>query len=174
MVWHDTAMEDDDFISKTRRKRQMKELQDVGAALVKLSAEQLARLDMPEALREAVADCKRFTKHEAIRRQMQYIGRIMRDIDAGPIADQLARIEAPSKRHTALFHVAERWRQDLLADPLAVARFVREFPEADPHRLRQLIDSAREEKDSAKPPRNFRELFHLLNAIVQDHARRHP
>jgi len=174
MVWHDTAMEEGDFISKTRRKRQMKDLQDVGAALVKLSAEQLARLDLPESLRDAVLECKRFTKHEAIRRQMQYIGRIMREIDAGPIAEQLARLEAPSRRHTALFHVAERWRTEILADPGAVARFVKEFPEADPHRLRELADTAREEQRGSKPPRNFRELFHVLNAIVQDHARRHP
>ncbi|HTS85599.1 MAG TPA: ribosome biogenesis factor YjgA [Usitatibacter sp.] len=174
MVWHDTAMEEGDFISKTRRKRQMKDLQDVGAALVKLSTEQLARLDLPEPLRDAVLECKRFSKHEAVRRQMQYIGRIMREIDAGPIAEQLARLEAPGKRHTALFHVAEKWRAEILADPGAIARFVKEFPEADPHRLRELATDAREEQGASKPPRNYRELFHVLNAIVQDHARRHP
>ena len=74
-------MDADNFISKTRRKRQMRELQDVGAALVKLSPEVIQRLQLPEALREAVLECKRFTKHEAIRRQMQYIGRIMRALE---------------------------------------------------------------------------------------------
>jgi len=166
-------MEEDDFISKTRRKRQMKDLQDVGSSLVRLSAEQLSRIEMPEELREAVMECKRFTKHEAIRRQMQYIGRIMRDIDAGPIVDQLTRLEAPTRRHTALFHAAEKWRRDLLDDDDAVKRFVKEFPEADPHRLRGLIEGAREEERASKPPRSSRELFHVLNAIVQDHARRH-
>src|SRR5262249_52346595 len=130
--------------------------------------------DMPENLREAVLDCKRFTKHEALRRQMQYIGKIMRDIDAGPIAAQLALIEAPSKRQTALFHVAEQWRTDLMSDPDAVARFVKEFPEADPHRLRELAEEAREEKRMSRPPRSYRELYHVLNALLQDHARRHP
>src|SRR5262249_13952355 len=152
------VMDDDDFISKSQRKRQAKGLQDVGAALVKLSKEQLARIDMPENLREALLDCKRFTKHEALRRQMQYIGKIMRDIDAGPIAAQLALIEAPSKRQTALFHVAEKWRTDLMSDPDAVARFVKEFPEADPHRLRELAEEAREEKRMSRPPRSYREL----------------
>src|SRR5258708_38561263 len=128
-------MEEDDFISKTRRKRQMKELQDVGAALVKLSKDQLTRIEMPERLREAITQCRDITKHEARRRQVQYIGRIMRDIDAGPIAAQLAQIEAPSKRQTAVFHVAERWRTDLLEQPDAIARFVKEYPEADPNRL---------------------------------------
>ena len=167
-------MEEDDFISKTRRKRDAHDLQDLGKALVKLSKEQLSRIDMPENLREAISECRRFTKHEAIRRQMQYIGKIMRDIDAGPIAAQLAMIEAPSKRQTALFHVAERWRADLMDEPDAVARFVKEFPEADPHRLRELAEEAREEKRTSKPPHSYRELFHVLNALLQDHARRHP
>src|ERR1700674_6053709 len=101
-------MEDDDFISRPRRKRQMTELQVAGAALVKLSREQLERLDIPEPLREAVLECKRFTKHEAIRRQMQFIGRIMRELDTAPIAEQLAAIHAPSRRQSALFHLAER------------------------------------------------------------------
>jgi ribosome-associated protein len=168
------VMEDDDFISKTRRKRQMQELQDLGAALVKLSRDQLAHIDMPEGLREAIEACRRITKHEARRRQLQYIGRIMRDIDAGPVAAQLAQIEAPSKRQTAVFHVAERWRTDLMDDPDAIARFVKEYPEADPHRLRELAEDAREEKRTSRPPRSYRELFHVLNALLQDHARRHP
>ena len=164
-------MEDDDFISKTRRKRQMHELQDVGAALVKLSADQLARLDLPEELRAAILDARRFTKHEALRRQMQYIGRIMRELDAGPIAEQLAALHAPSHRQTALFHIAERWRDELVADPRAVERFADEFPQADPVRLRALAAAAAEEKGSQRSVKPFRELFHALNAIIQDHAK---
>ena len=167
-------MEEDDFISKTRRKREMTELQDLGAALVKLSKEQLARIDMPESLRDAIDECRRFTKHEAIRRQMQYIGRIMRNIDAGPIAAQLAEIEAPSKRQTALFHVAEQWRADMVESADAIARFVGEFPEADAKRLQELATQAREEKRTSKPPRSYRELFHVLNAFLQEHGRRRP
>ena len=167
-------MEERDFISKTRRKKQMAGLQDAGAELVGLSTEELARIDMPQELREAVQEARRMTRHEARRRQLQYIGRIMRDIDAGPVIEQLAAIKAPSKRQTALFHVAERWRQDLLADPATLARFVKEFPEADPHRIRALVEEARAEKDGARSPRRFRELFHVLSAIVQDHGRRHP
>jgi ribosome-associated protein len=167
-------MEEDDFISKTRRKKQMHALQDLGARLVALSAEELARIDLPETLREAVEDARRFTRHEARRRQMQYIGRIMRGLDAGPIAEQVAALKAPSKRQTALFHVAERWRQELLSDGEALERFVKEFPDADPHRIQAMVDEAREEKRASRAPRRFRELFHVLSAIVQDHARRHP
>ena len=164
-------MEEDDFISKTRRKRQMHDLQAIGAALVKLSPEKLARIDLPETLREAVSDAKKFTKHEAIRRQMQYIGRIMRDVDAGPIQEQLNALEAPSRKQTAIFHVAEKWRQAILDDPEQIAAFVKEYPEADPKRLRELASGAGEEKRVGKPPRQFRELFHVLNGILQDHGK---
>lgn len=163
-------MEEEDFISKTQRKRRMAELQDVGAALVKLSPEQLARLGLPDRLLEAVLACKRFTRHEAVRRQMQYIGRIMRDIDAGPLVEKLGELEAPSRRQSALFHVVEEWRGQMLADDAAIDRFAREFPAADVHRLRALAAAAREEKSAARAPKHFRELFHAINTTVQDQA----
>ena len=167
-------MEDDsEFISKTRLKKQMHDLQSIGATLVKLSPERLARLDIPEALREAVLQAQRFRKHEAVRRQMQYIGKLMREVDAGPIVEQLNALEAPSRKQTAVFHVAEKWRLALVDDPSKVADFVKEFPEADQHRLRELAIMAGEEKRTEKPPRQFRELFHVLNAILQDHSKKH-
>ena len=164
--------DDSDFISKTRRKRQMHDLQAIGATLVKLSPEKLARLPLPDVLREAVVEAQRFKKHEAIRRQLQYIGRIMRDIDAGPIVEQLNAMEAPSRKQTAVFHVAERWRLALMEDPEKVGDFVQEFPGADPQKLRALAIAAAAEKRADKPPKQFRELFHALNAILQEHSRR--
>ena len=163
--------EPDEFISKTQRKKESRQLQDVGAALVELSREQLARIDMPERLREAVTACQSITKHEARRRQMQYIGKIMRTVDAGPIAEQLAAFEAPSKKQTALFHAAEKWRDDLLADPLAMGRFEREFPHADVHRIRQLLEATKVERAQKRAPKHVRELFHAVNAAVQEAAR---
>ena len=162
--------EEDDFISKTRRKRQMADLQRLGAELVDLSAEQLARVEMPELLRDAVVACRTVTKHEARRRQMQYIGRIMRSIDSGPIAEALEGLQSPSKKQTALFHVAEKWRDELLDDPQAIVRFEREFPHADAHRVRVLIEAVRGERAAKRAPKHFRELFHAINAAVQQHA----
>lgn len=150
----------------------MAELQDVGAALVGLSAEQLARIELPETLREAIVACRRITRHEARRRQMQYIGRLMRGVDAAPIVEQLRALSEPSRKQTAVFHVAERWRQDILDDDTAAARFAAQFPEADLGRLRALAQAAREEKRAARAPKHFRELFHAINAILQEHARK--
>jgi ribosome-associated protein len=98
----------------------------------------------------------------------------MRNIDAAPIAAQLAELEAPSRRQTAVFHVAERWRDEIMGEPGAIERFMKEFPEADANRLRELAEKAREEKRTSRPPRSFRDLFHVLNGLLQDHARRNP
>ena len=130
-------MEDANLISKTRRKKQMHDLQALGAALVKLPADQLRRIELPDDLREAVEACRPMTKHEAIRRQMQYIGKLMRHLEAGPIAAQLEALNAPAARETARFHRAERWRDALLADGDGLERFVQEFPEADAESLRR-------------------------------------
>jgi len=161
--------ERDDFISKSQRKRESTALQVMGAQLVKLSGDQLARIAMPESLREAIVECRRLTKHEAIRRQMQYIGKIMRDIDCEPIAAQLNALTAPSKRQTARFHLAEKWRDELLADATAMERFAREFPDADLEGVKRLAEAARAAREKkAASPRPVRELFHAINAVVQD------
>jgi ribosome-associated protein len=165
-------MDEDDFISKTRRKRQATEMQDIGAELVKLSAEQLARIDLPERLREAVTECRRLTRHEAIRRQKQYIGKLMREIDAAPIAEQLASVHAPSQKQTALLHLAEKWRADMLADAEALERFVREFPHAEARELQVLVTKARAEAKTDKPPKFFRQLFHAVNGAIQHQAKK--
>ncbi len=167
-------MSDENLISKTRRKKQMHDLQEIGVTLTRLPAEQLARIELPDDLREAVLACRKMTKHEAVRRQLQYIGKVMRRIDAAPIAAQLEAMHAPSHRQTALFHRAEQWRADMLADPAAVDRFVQEFPGADPHRLRALAAGANDERLAERPPRRFRELFQAINDILQDHEKRTP
>ena len=114
------------------------------------------------------------TKHEARRRQIQYIGRLMRDFDAAPIAAQLAEFEAPTKKQTALFHVAERWRQDLVDDPTGMERFLKEFPRADAKHMQALAEAARADRRSGRGSRAFRELFHAVNALVQESARKAP
>jgi ribosome-associated protein len=167
-------MSDENLISKTRRKRQARDLQDLGAALTRLQPDQLARIELPDELRQAVIECRKMTKHEAIRRQMQYIGRVMRDIDAAPIAAQLEALHAPSHQQTALFHRAERWRSDLVADPAAAELFAQEYPGADPQRLRALAAAAAEERSAERPPKRYRELFRIINGILEEHARRRP
>jgi ribosome-associated protein len=170
----DDTMGDENLISKTRRKRQMLDLQKVGVALAELRTDQLARLEMPEDLRKAILERRAMTKHEAIRRQMQYVGKLMRKLDAAPIIAQLEAMHAPSHQQTALFHRAERWRTEMMAEGDAIARFVAEFPDANAEHLRELSLAAVEERRAERTPKRYRELFQAINTILQDHGKRHP
>jgi len=160
-------MVDEERPSKTQRKKQMHELQALGERLVALNGEQLDAIGLPEDLRAAVAETSRMTRHEARRRQMQYIGRLMRDVDPEPIREKLAVWDGVSREHSAKLHLTERWRERLLEDPSALAEFLREHPGADAQRLRSLVRAAVAERDAAKAPRSYRELFRLLREILQ-------
>ena len=152
--------------SKTRKKKDMLALQDLGVELVELNDEQLASMRLPELLLEAVQEARRLTRHEARRRQMQYIGRVMRGIDAAPIRDRLDAWKGQGREHTAQLHALERWRDELLAGDPALARFLTQYPGADSRALRALIRNARREQKEILPPKNFRELFRVLRQAV--------
>ena len=151
-----------EIVSKTRRKQEMLALQALGAALVDLSETQLEAMTMESRLREAVMQAKRFGSHEARRRQVQYIGRIMRELDAEPIRAQLAAIEGHSAQDTARHRRLEAWRDRLLADEEALTEFASTHPGADLQKLRTLIRSVRKDRDENKTPRAYRELFRCI------------
>lgn len=152
--------------SKTKVKQQMHDLQDIGEQLAALSKEQLAELDLPETLRDALTELKRIHKFGAIRRQMQYIGRLMRDVDPAPIQEKLAVWSGTSKQHVAWQHLLERWRDRLLEDADALTELLSQYPTADAQHLRNLIRNAHKEKELGKPPKNYREIFQVLRDII--------
>jgi ribosome-associated protein len=151
-----------EIVSKTRRKQQMLALQALGAALVELSESQIAELTLESELREAVLDAKRMRTHEARRRQLQYIGRLMRELDAEPIRAQLAAIHGQSAEESARHRRLEAWRERLLADEAALTEFATEHPGADLQKLRTLIRSVRKDREDNKAPRAYRELFRCI------------
>lgn len=159
-------MSEDDFISKTKRKTAMLDLQTLGEELVTLSADRLSKLDLPENLLRAVIEAKRITQHGALKRQRQYIGRLMRDVDAAPIRATIDGWRHQSGGAVAAQHLAERWRDRLIGEDAAFTTFGDEYPGADLAHLRQLARNAREERAKEKPPRAFRELYRALLAIV--------
>ena len=164
-------MQDEEKPSKTQRKREMHELQALGARLVELNSEQLAAVGLPEELREAVEFARRTTKNEARRRQMQYIGKLMRSVDPEPIRERLKVWDGVSAEHTARQHRVERWRDRLLEDEAAVDELARIHPGIDTRHLRALSRKAREERGAGSPPRAYRELFRTLREIVVESAR---
>jgi len=153
---------DDAFVSKTKRKQEMTELQVLGAKLVELPESQLADMPMDERLRAAILEAKRIKSHEAKRRQMQYVGRLMRDVDAAPLRERLEAILGHSAQAAAQHRRLEAWRERLLADDEALTAFAEEHPGADLQALRTLIRNTRKEQKHAKPPRSYRELFRLI------------
>ncbi len=151
--------------SKSQLKREMTALQDLGAELVALSKERLAKIEMPERLRDALLDAQRFTKHEARRRQMQYIGKIMRDVDAAPLRAAMDEINGVSEAANIRQHRLEKLRARLMEDEAVCAEIARDYPGADIQHLRQLRRNALKEAERGKPPRSFRELFRELREL---------
>jgi ribosome-associated protein len=163
-------MEDEVQISKSQRKRESHSLQDIGEELVALSAERLASLSLPQNLLDAVLAAKQISKFGALRRQMQYLGRLMREVDSAPIRARLDAWKGQSGEETARLHRMERWRTRLLEDDKALQEFLAAHPQADSQRLRALIRNTQREAEAGKPPKSFRELFQALREVLDPKA----
>lgn len=153
---------DEELVSKTRRKQEMHALQALGASLLDLSDAQLESMKLPSGLARALREARNISSHEARRRQMQYIGRLMRDVDPGPIRARLAEIEGRSAVATAQHRRIEQWRARLLEDDDALTEFAREYPAIDLQAMRTLIRNARREQKEGRAPRAFRELYRVV------------
>ena len=164
----DTLDPAENSISKSQKKRNMIALQSVGEELVALSTDVINNMDLPDVLRVAILDAKRIpnSKHGGNKRQMQYIGRLMREVDPAPILAQLQALNAPNQKQTAQHHLAERWRERMLADATSVAAFVREFPEADQTMLEKYLAAAKDDHAKQRPPKNFRVLYQTLHKHI--------
>ena len=150
-------------ISKTQRKRAMEELQALGEALVALPADRLSKIALADNLREAIRMAQHMTRlDEARRRQMQYIGRLMRDVDATPIRAALDEARGKNAHESARLHRIERLRTELLADEKTLQEIASLYPDIDLQYLRSLRRAALKEQEQNKPPRNFRAIFQLL------------
>ena len=155
----------DDLPSKTRLKQDMEYLQSLGERLATLPAKEWQNLDLPEALIDALKEAKRLTSHGAIRRQKQYIGKLMRHDEPEPIEALLAKIDGQSDEHNGWLHRLERLRTQLLADENALEDLLDEAPQADIQHLRQMIRQARKEQAQHSAPRQYRALFQYLKEL---------
>lgn len=169
-------MQDEDFTedtgrpSKTKQKEVMHELRDLGAELVELSVGQLKRINLPENIYDAVRECQKITAHGARRRQIQYLGKLMRSVDDEPIRAGLALLRGESSAETARLHRLERLRVRLLEDEAVLAEIAAQWPGVDLQHLRTLRRNALKEKENNKPPKNFRAIFQILQELDQKGA----
>ena len=161
-----------EILSRTKKKQQVEELQRLGAALIALPAVQLDALGLPAQLLAAVREAQRITSHEARRRQVQYIGKVMRTVDPEPVRAALAAIAGQSAAARARQKQLEQWRERLINDDAALTELMGEFAGGpagiDLQALRTLIRNARKEIAEARSPRAQRELFRLLRDSLDD------
>ena len=161
--------DDDDFDrpSKSQLKRDMTALQKLGEELLAMPESRWEPLALPEILYDALRHAKKITNFEGKRRQIQYIGKLMRKIDADPVREAVATYKLGHAQDSLRLHESERWRERLLADDAALQEFLTAHVDVDIQQLRNLVRAAR--KDAANEPekrsgRAFRELFQFIKA----------
>ncbi|MCB1663460.1 MAG: DUF615 domain-containing protein [Pseudomonadales bacterium] len=152
--------------SKSQIKREMEALQEMGKRLTELNNEQLSQVPVEENVFLAIKEYQRLTKHEAKRRQLQYLGRLMRNADAEAIAQVLNLFDSSHATHTQHFHQIETWRERLLNDPNSITAFIDEYPQVNVQHLRQLIRNTLKERDKGKDLGGYRKLFRELRELM--------
>ncbi len=153
--------------SKSQLKREVSALQDLGAAIVKLGAKDLIKIPLPDKLADAIHEARRLNSHSALRRQMQYIGRLMRDVDPKPIQQALDAIRRCGQQSAAHFHAIEQWRNRIISEGQpALNEFIGQYPHTDRQQLRQLMLNTIKEAKLEKPPKSARNLFRLLKETL--------
>jgi ribosome-associated protein len=165
---------DDRPPSKSMLKRDAHDLQELGKQLVSMPDSRLKAIEMPERLRDALEAYKTTRSHEGKRRQLQYVGKVMRLIDAEPLREAVAEFQLGHARNALQLHQAERWRAELLQeDKDVLTAWVSEFPGGDMQQLRALIRNARKDAAAAPEKRNgraYRELFQYIKEAMSLHA----
>ncbi|WP_299687501.1 ribosome biogenesis factor YjgA [uncultured Vibrio sp.] len=153
------------WVSKTEMKTDMDALQKLGEELVGLKPSVLDKFPLSEDLAQAIKDAQRF-KNEAKRRQLQYIGKVMRNVDPEPIQAALDKVRNKHSQATAELHKLELLRDRVVAEgDAAISEVMEMYPEADRQRLRQLARQANKEKSANKPAKSSREIFQILKEL---------
>ncbi|CZF83473.1 hypothetical protein GCE9029_03807 [Grimontia celer] len=153
------------WVSKTEMKRDMEELQKLGEELVALKPSVLAKFPLDDDLRTAITDAQRFDK-EAKRRQMQFIGKMMRARDPEPIQAALDLLRNKHSQQSIELHKMEKLRDRVVAEgDKAINDVMTQYPSADRQKLRQLARQAKKEQEGNKPPKAYREIFQMLKTL---------
>ncbi len=156
----------DEPASKSRRKREARHLQKLGEALLEVPDEALESLAVPERLKDAVRLGRTLRQRGALHRQKQYIGKLMRSVDPGPVEALLETLAAPGREEARLHRVAETWRDRLIDDPAAMDAFVAAFPGTNRAEVEEALAAARLERQEQGPAGGARRLYRVLREIA--------
>lgn len=165
----DTNTAEDEAPSKSQLKREAEAAQDLGKNLLNLSVDAQNNIDLPESLKLALDEARRIKKNSALKRQLQYIGKLMRSIELEPIQAQYDKIVNHYATDIKALHRLEKWRDRLLAEgDKALEELLNEAPHADRQHLRQLIRQSAKETQLKKPPKSAREIFKYLKNLFEE------
>ncbi|WP_419780416.1 ribosome biogenesis factor YjgA [Maridesulfovibrio sp.] len=154
--------------SRSQKKRDMIALQKLAEKLMTLGPELVKKCGLPDYFIEEVLDAMAIKSHEAKRRKVQYIGKLIRDVDPQPLIDFLEDIETGNRADNLKFHSLEQWRDRLVEGDFSVLdEILEKHPQADRQRISQLARNARKEKDKSKPPKSARALFKTLRELSE-------
>jgi ribosome-associated protein len=155
--------------SRNELKKQMQDLQELGEAVASLPVDRLDKLKIDERLRDAIDELRRTRSFEGKRRQLQYIGKLMKHEDPEPLREAVASFRVGSATDTLALHQAEYWRDQLLAGDEALAEWVKAYPATDIQQLRSLVRSARKERlePGERHGRAYRDLFRMVKEQMQ-------
>ena len=164
----DTDFEGQELVSKSQLKRESQALQDMGSQLVEMPEGQLAKFKLPENLEDAIHEARRLKNREGKRRQLQYIGKLMRSADISFIQETLDRMDHQSQTYRQHFQQLENWRDRIISEGApAIEALIEEYPQADRQQLRTLQRQASRELAQKKSPSASRKLFAYLRELSE-------
>ena len=164
--WEDEDQEEIIWVSKSEIKRDAEDLKQLGEKLVNLTKANLTKIPLDDSLKDAIELAQRLQK-EARRRQLQYIGKLLRSIDAEPIREALEKIENKHNQQQAMLHKLEILRDELITKgDAALTDLLNEHPSADRQQLRNVIRAAQKEKEQNKPSKAYREIYQILKTLI--------
>ncbi len=154
--------------SKSQLKRDAHALLELSIFLVKLQQKQLDKIPLNEYLLDAVNTARKITAHGGLKRQQQYIAKLLRNLDTTEITNAIQQIQAQSSQINSNFKATERWRDRLISETKpALQEFIDAYPNVDRQILRQLIRNSKKEVQEEKPPKYYRDLFRLLRKTIE-------
>ena len=163
-----SEFEDEELISKSQLKRDSQALQDMGSQLVEMPEGQLKKFELPENLKDAIYEARRLKNREGKRRQLQYIGKLMRTADISFIQTTLDMMDHQSQTYRQHFQQLENWRDRIINEgATAIEALIEKYPQADRQQLRNLQRQASREQAEKKAPTAARKIFAYLRELSE-------
>ena len=158
--------ENKEFVSKTELKKDSKKIQAFGKKISELSSEEISSFNFPNTILKAIKDCKSIKSNVAKKRQVQYLGKLLREIDLSEAYLQMNQINSNSQLEERNNHKAEIWRERLIQDKNALTELIRLCPDVDRQKIRQLIQNTLKETKASNPPKYYRQLFKYIKEHI--------